>query len=428
MVKYEPWGRYPKAEQRAISIVDRYAMLDNDSTWLPFGNGRSYGDSCLNSDGTLVHTQYLNKYLAFDSSTGILRCESGIKFCEIIDTVLPMGWFLPVTPGTKFVTVGGAIANDVHGKNHHVDGCFGHFVVQFELLRSDGTRLICSPTENEALFKATIGGLGLTGLIVWADIQLKPVKSAYLDVETVPYASLDEFRQLSEASKENFVYTVAWVDCLARGENLGRGIFLRANHAEHQGPPQRVKKKLTVPIDFPGRSLNKYTIKAFNHLYYWNGARNAGLSKQHYDPYFYPLDGINNWNRIYGGAGFLQYQFVVPSDNYDAIREIMACIASAGAGSFLAVLKEFGEIPSLGMLSFPRKGVCLALDFPNHGKQTFELLDHLDEYVMAAGGAIYPAKDARMSRQAFQQFFPALDNFRAHVDPAFCSDFWLRVA
>lgn len=429
-MNYQSWGRYPYAKQQGYKLdrnLENFSKAQ-ESGVLPYGNGRSYGDSCLNSPNLVMHTARLDRFINFDVNNGVIRCESGVKFKDIIDVVLPQGWFLPVTPGTKYVTVGGAIANDVHGKNHHVDGNFGHFVKRFELLRSNGEKLLCSATENQGLFYATIGGLGLTGLIVWADIQLKPVSSGYLDVETICYSGLDEFKQLSDESKSTHLYTVAWVDCMAKGKELGRGIFLRANHSStlQPSPPKSAQK--AVPIDFPSFALNSFTIKLFNQVYYANGKRkHKQCSTDWYDPYFYPLDGIGNWNRIYGRKGFLQYQFVVPSEDYTVIKSILEHISDSGAGSFLAVLKEFGDIESLGMLSFPRKGVCLALDFPYQGDKTIDLLRKLDIMVCESGGAVYPAKDACMTPESFRSFYPNIDEFKKYKDEQFSSDFWRRV-
>lgn len=429
-MKYQSWGRYPQREQRGTPVLDRHADIDfnAESSFLGYGKGRSYGDSCLNTEGTLLDSAYSDKFIEFDSLTGIIRCEPGATLKDIIAVALPKGWFLPVTPGTKFVTIGGAVANDVHGKNHHVDGTFGHFVRQLELLRSDGERLICSATSNADIFYATIGGLGLTGYITWVEIQLKAVHSAYVDVENICYQGLDEFKQLSLDSKDSHLYTVAWVDCMAKGADLGRGIFLRANHSHVKQTLPKQKSALKVPFNFPSIALNTFSIKAFNSVYYSNGKRSHGKTESaYYDPYFYPLDGIEDWNKIYGGRGFLQYQFVVPSEDYAVIKTIMAEISRSGAGSFLAVLKEFGAMPSLGLLSFPREGVCLALDFPFHGNKTLRLLERLDAMVRDAGGAVYPAKDARMSPESFKAFFPKYDEFLNYKDPKFSSDFWRRV-
>lgn len=429
-MNYESWGRYPRLKQTAVALQNRHHTLsfDNYETVLPYGNGRSYGDSCLNSHGVLVHTRYLDKFIHFDEENGVLTCESGVSFKDVIDLVLPKGWFLPVTPGTKYVSVGGAIGNDVHGKNHHVDGNFGHFVEEIALQRSNGEVLICSKTQNTDMLYATIGGLGLTGLILWARFRLKKVNSAFMDVETICYKGLDEFKQLSDESKESHMYTVAWVDCMAKGDELGRGIFLRANHSETPQKLPSAKKQLAVPFNFPSFALNTLSINAFNKVYYANGKRSHNKTiSTYYDPYFYPLDGILEWNKIYGAKGFLQYQFVVPSADYTVIKSIFEKISQSGAGSFLAVLKEFGSIESLGLLSFPREGVCLALDFPFNGEETLTLLRSLDEMVREAGGAVYPAKDACMLPDSFSAFYPKLEEFKTYKDEGFSSDFWRRV-
>ncbi|MBL4703892.1 MAG: FAD-binding oxidoreductase, partial [Flavobacteriales bacterium] len=273
------------------------------------------------------------------------------------------------------VTLGGALANDVHGKNHHVAGTFGRYVTQFEMMRSDGTRLLCSPTENADYFAATIGGLGLTGFIVWVEISLKKVENSAVDVENIKYNSLSEFFTLSEESADDYEYTVAWVDCLAKGEQTGRGHFTRANHTKAGIKPKKSKVSLSVPIDPPLSLINSLTLKVFNSLYYNRQKEQRVCSTQHYDPFFYPLDAIKNWNRVYGPKGFLQFQCVVPPEHGEAaIREILDRIAAANRGSFLAVLKLFGDVPSPGLLSFPRPGATLALDFPYEGDKTLALL------------------------------------------------------
>jgi FAD/FMN-containing dehydrogenase len=398
---------------------------------LPFGLGRSYGDSCLNDGDVLLLTTSLNHIVAFDDEHGLFRCEAGVSLDEVLKVIVPRGWFLPTTPGTKFVTVGGAIANDIHGKNHHRAGTFGCHITQFELLRSDGKRLLCSPLENSAWFAATIGGLGLTGLITWAEFKLRRVANAMIDVESVKFANLDQFFEISAESDRHFEYTVSWLDCLAKGTSLGRGIFMRGNHA---GPgiqnlqPHR-PPRLRVPIDFPNFALNHYSIKAFNTLYYGRARGSMSRKVMHYDPFFYPLDALNDWNRIYGRRGFFQYQFVVPfTHGHEAMRAVIARIASSGQGSFLAVLKTFGERESPGMLSFPFPGVTLALDFPNNGLETLALFDELDRIVLEAGGRLYPAKDARMPAHAFQEHYPRWREFRHYLDPAFSSSFWQRVS
>jgi FAD/FMN-containing dehydrogenase len=401
-----------------------------DESLLPWGLGRSYGDSCVNDGHAVIATRGLDRIIEFDREQGILACEAGVSLAEILDLIVPAGWFLPVTPGTKFVTVGGAIANDVHGKNHERVGSFGHHVHAIEILRSDSGREVCSADRNAELFSATIGGLGLTGLILSAKLALKRIENPYIVFETIKFDDLGSFRELSGASREHYEYVVAWIDCVSGGSRLGRGLLTRGNHAggEHTGRRYRKRVQLGVPVDFPGFALNTLSVKAFNYAYYHRQRRQRVGGVEHYDKFLYPLDAIRDWNRIYGRRGFYQYQCVVPNHDYAAIEELLEIIGASGGGSFLAVLKEFGDIPALGMLSFPREGVTLALDFANRGQPTLDLLDRLDAVVMAAGGAVYPAKDARMSRTAFAAYFPRWAEFQAYVDRRFSSSFWRRVA
>ena len=394
---------------------------------LPFGNGRSYGDSCLNDGGLLLDARGLDRFISFDLERGVICCEAGVMLRDILDLVVPRGWFLPVSPGTKFVTVGGAIANDVHGKNHHCAGSFGCHVRQFELMRSDGSRWRCSRTENPEWFSATIGGLGLTGVILWAELDLHRVAGAAMDIETIRFRDLGEFFRLTSESDASFNYTVAWVDCASRGKSLGRGIFTRANHSSHDSASMRAPGNgLGIPVDLPGALIGDTIVRAFNACYYHRPR--TRFRRIHYDPFFYPLDGIRNWNRIYGPRGFFQYQCVVGSANgRDAVTELLSRIAETRGSSFLAVLKVFGQIQSLGLLSFPRPGITLALDFPNRGSRTMQLLDRLDEIVRESGGAVYPAKDARMSAESFRHYFPNWRSFCEYLDPCFSSSFWRRV-
>lgn len=430
--KYESWGRYPRVKSIAEKIYWRSEPITFDaySSVLAFGCGRSYGDSCLNDQGILLDTAGINNFTEFDPCNGVLRCEAGVTLEDILKLIVPQGWFLPVTPGTKFVTIGGAIANDVHGKNHHKVGTFGWHVLRFELLRSNGDRFICSPTENGDWFEATVGGLGLTGLILWAEIRLERINNPFVIVETVKFDNLEEFFELSRNSEYDYEYTVAWIDCLARGHALGKGLFMRGNHAAPQitEPPYiRKIKAMSIPFDAPGFILNRLSIKMFNFIFYNKKFRKYTEEIIHYDPFFYPLDAINHWNRLYGKRGFMQYQCVVPYDNHAAIRSILSEISRCGLGSFLSVLKIFGDIQSPGILSFPRKGVTLALDFPNKGRQTFDLLERLDLIVRDNGGAVYPAKDARMSSESFKIFYPQWQKFESFIDPKFSSNFWRRV-
>ncbi len=394
---------------------------------LAYGNGRSYGDVCLNRGGLILETRGLDRFIDFDPEQGTLECEAGVLLSEIIDLVLPCGWFPAVTPGTAFVTVGGAIANDVHGKNHHRAGTFSNHLIEFDLHRSDDTVATCSPTENPDWFAATVGGLGLTGLISRVKLQLRRVRGPWFRGDSRRFGGLRDFFALSKESDRDYAYTVAWIDCAASGAALGRGVFMRGNLAQSQRSEPR-SLALQVPFTPPVSLVNRLSLQLFNRLYFHRGGAEQTDVLWHFRPFLYPLDGIGNWNRIYGPRGFFQYQCVVPPANAEtSIQEMLARISKSGLGSFLAVLKNFGAAPGIGMLSFARPGTTLALDFPNHGAATLRLLDSLDEITRSAGGAVYPAKDARMSAEAFQQYFPAWRRFSEFVDPQFSSSFWRRV-
>ena len=426
----ESWGRYPRtrAVARDLRWADEPLPVRPGERVLAYGNGRSYGDSCLNDGGVSLCTRGLHRLRSFDRATGLLRIEAGALLSEILELVVPAGWFLPVTPGTKFVTLGGAVANDIHGKNHHVAGCLGSHVRSFELLRSSGERLVCSASENPALFAATIGGLGLTGVMTWVELQLLRVQGPFIDTDNVVLGSLDDFFAVSAESKD-WPYTVAWIDSVARGTKLGRGIFFRGRHADAAGdaPRSLLNGWLRVPFTLPPHLLNKMSIRAFNTVVGATWRRQAGHpGRAHYEPFFYPLDAVGSWNRIYGPGGLMQYQAVVPHQNKDAIAALLDEVAR-GPGSFLTVLKIFGDIPSPGMMSFPRPGITLNLDFPFEGERTLALCERLDAVVRSARGALYPAKDARMPRDLFELSFPRLQEFLPHVDPRFSSSFWRRV-
>jgi FAD/FMN-containing dehydrogenase len=427
------WGNYPSVTQQVRSQhwrSDDLPRPSDGSTLLPYGLGRSYGDSCLNDGGVLIETTRLDHFIEFDGADGRIRCEAGVSLAEILEMTVPQGWFLPVTPGTKFVTVGGALANDVHGKNHHGAGTFGRFVTRFELLRSDGSRVICSPEENSDMFCATIGGLGLTGLMTWVEFRLRRIEGPGIDFESVRFDNLDEFFEVATDSDSRFEYTVAWVDCLAQDPHLGRGIFMRGNHAPatNGGEPSPPRLRLSVPVYAPGLLLNRWTLKTFNSLYHNRQRQKTVQRLTHYDPFFYPLDSIHGWNRLYGRRGFMQYQCVVPHEGgRESVRALFTRISAAGEGSFLAVLKIFGSLPSPGMMSFPVPGVTLALDFANRGRRTLGLLEELDSIVRRHHGRVYPAKDARMSPQSFQIYYPDWREFARFIDPAFSSGFWRRV-
>jgi FAD/FMN-containing dehydrogenase len=427
----QSWGKYPRVQQRVRRLHDRDASLPTfDGTALPRGNGRSYGDSCLNPGGTLLDATGMDRFIAFDPATGILRCEAGVSLDTIIQLFLPKGWFLPVTPGTRYVTVGGAIANDVHGKNHHRTGSFGHHVRCFELLRSDGSRRLCEASGDDGWFAATIGGLGLTGLITWAEIQLRRVPGSSMESENIRFGCLDEFFQLSAESAATHEYSVAWIDCLATGKSRGRGHFTRADHAPTM-PAERPSAsggRWMIPFTPPFSLVNRLSLKPFNALYYWRQPSLRRRNVSHLLPFFYPLDGIREWNRMYGPSGFLQYQCVLPpSVARTGTAALLSEISSSGTGSFLAVLKEFGDTPSTGLMSFPRQGTTLALDFPNSGESVLRLLSRLDRIVDEAGGAVYPAKDARLLSASFQQAYPRWQEMGRFLDPRFSSGFWRRV-
>jgi FAD/FMN-containing dehydrogenase len=366
----------------------------------------------------------MRSFTHFDTKLGILRCLAGTTLDEILKLIVPKGWFLPVVPGTRFVTLGGAVANDIHGKNHHCAGTFGCHVRSIDLVRSDGAHIHCSPIENVEMFSATIGGMGLTGIITEVELQLKPIHSTNMDVEKIPFSSLQRFIELSDES-DSFEYSVAWFDFISGR----RGIFFRANHSSNGEllATRNGKQALRVPFEAPAFLLNKRNIGLFNLAYYGMQKLTSGRGHSHYSPFFFPLDGIAGWNLLYGKGGLMQYQCVVPESEARAFEELLKVIAQNGHGSFLGVLKKFGSIKSPGMLSFPRPGYTLALDFPFQGEKTLALFDSLDHIVKSAGGALYPAKDSRMSKEVFQLSFPRLQEFLQYKDPNLSSGFWRRV-
>jgi FAD/FMN-containing dehydrogenase len=422
------FGRYPRIAQRAQPYAWRdLPFPQSDEALLPRGYGRSYGDSCLTPEGgTLLDMRALNRLIGFDAATGVLRCEAGLALEDIIHFALPLGWWPPVLPGTSRVSVGGAIANDIHGKNHHRRGSFGAHVLSFELLRSDGNRRLCSLTENRELFVATVGGLGLTGIITWAELQLMRVPGAWLDGDTQRFAGLDEFFALAAASEATHEYTVAWFDCLSGGAGKLKGVFHRANHSSAAGNLRApIALPLSVPFTPPLSLLSGWGLRAFNAMYY--SLQKPQTRFIHYKPFFFPLDAVGNWNRIYGPRGLIQYQCVVPTANASAAcTELLARIARSGRGSLVAVLKTFGSQIGVGTLSFARPGTTLALDFPADAR-ALALLDNLDRVVLDAGGAVYPAKDARLAPETFQTYFPQWREVEKWRDPALQSAFWQRV-
>ena len=431
MRAYRSWGRYPGATPSGVVPVvwrsEPPPLERLSGPVLPYACGRSYGDSCLNDGGVLLDVRRLDRLIAFDGERGVLRCEAGVTLADILALTVPRGWFLPVVPGTRWVSVGGAIANDIHGKNHHRAGTFGAHVTRLELLRSSGERVVCAPGDE--IFRATVGGLGLTGLILWAEIRLKPVPGPGIAMERIRFPDLDGFFELA-AEDHRFEYTVAWVDCMARGRRMGRGIYLRGDHValEERVPSPLRPARLRVPADAPAGLLNRVALRLFNEAYYRAGLRRTHRTVVPYIPFFFPLDGVADWSRLYGPRGFVQYQCVVPDEaGGGAIRSVFERISRSGEPASLAVLKRFGGAESPGLLSFPREGITLAVDFAFRGRLTLALLDELDAVVREAGGAVYPAKDARMSAESFRAFFPALERFTLQQDPKFSSSFWRRV-
>ncbi len=434
---FESWGRYPKLDASVVPLnwTSDFPLRPPPATrMLPVGAGRSYGDVCLLGHGTLLRTRGpglsggMDRLLDFDPATGILCCEAGATLGEILDFAVPRGFFLPVSPGTKYVTVGGAIANDIHGKNHHVAGTFGRHVPRFELLRSDGTQLICSPAQNANWYAATIGGMGLTGLIAWAEVKLRPIVSRRIRYTGIKFSGVEEFIALSEAHAKS-EYTVSWIDCLATGHNFARGIFMAGEHDTVAAPLKRSKPaRLSLPFNFPEFVLNRWSVGVFNALYYNKQHTKTKNAIVDYEPFFYPLDKLQHWNRMYGRDGFLQFQCVLPWEaGQPGLLEILKTISSSRLASFLAVLKVFGDAPSPGMMSFPKPGITLALDFPIRREIAFDLLERLAAITLEHKGRMYPAKDATMTAGQFQAFYPQWKKFAAYIDPAFDSAFWQRV-
>ncbi|CAA9890799.1 FAD-linked oxidase [Candidatus Methylobacter favarea] len=429
MVAVSSWGRLSKRQHEVVALSDRdhvIQQLKSSRSGIAHGMGRSYGDVCLNPDGVLWNTTGLDRFISFDESTGLLACEAGVLLRDIQRLVMPQGWTLPVTPGTQLVTVGGAIANDVHGKNHHVLGSFGDHVQRIKLIRTNGAATECGPDLLPDWFSATVGGLGLTGVITEAEIQLRRVPGPWLATETVPYGNLDEFFRLADDSEADWEHTVSWVDCIS-GE-VGRGIFMRGNPAHVDHRPEPKNRKLTMPLVPPISLVNRLSLRPFNMAYFNLKKRQAGSGIAHYESFFYPLDNLLEWNRMYGPKGFFQYQSVVPREvGREAVRAMLGEIARSGEGSFLAVLKTFGNRQAVGMMSFPQLGVTLALDFPNQGERTLKLFERLDAIVREARGRIYPAKDARMPRDLFESGYPRLKEFIQYRDPGISSAFSRRL-
>ncbi len=425
------WGRFPVEECRLFRPEKRVslaAILDSggEATYIARGLGRSYGDAAVNGGGGVISFERLNRLIAFDPETAVLECEAGVSLAEIVDCFLPRGFFLPVTPGTKFVTLGGSIAHDVHGKNHHRVGTISNFVLDLRLRTAQGEVLTCSPAENSEAYRATVGGAGLTGLILSARLRLQRVETAQVVVDYLKVPNFEAAIDAMEKSDHLYEFSVAWIDCLAKGNSLGRSVLMRANPAlrsdlrETSGdalsPRRRTER--AVPIDFPSGLLNSLTVRAFNALFYRLHRTVSGRLTD-IDTFFYPLDSIRGWNRMYGRRGFVQYQLAFPPETSRAgLTEVLERVSASGRGSFLGVLKRFGDATP-GLLSFPFPGYTLALDLPcSDGLVSF--LAGLDALVLRYGGRLYLAKDALMSRETFAAMYPRLDEFRriqAALDP-----------
>ena len=416
--KVTNWGNFPVVEKEIKSEDSIEKIKDfvrNNNEVIARGNGRCYGDASLSEH--IFSTKRLNKFISFDRLNGVIECESGVLLSEILEVIVPQGYFLYVTPGTKFISVGGAIASDVHGKNHHAEGCFSEYVEAFSLLNENSEVITCSRTENTDKFWATIGGMGLTGIILSAKFKLKNIETAYIRQESIKAENLDEIFKLFEES-ESWTYNVAWIDCLQTGKNIGRSILMRGEHAfKHELPkklqqnPLRLKQKFIpkVPFYFPDFMLNKWSVRLFNYLYFNKQQKKEVKNFVNYETFFYPLDVVNDWNKIYGKKGFIQYQMVIPkAQGKEGMRKILDTIAKSGNGSFLAVLKLFGKENPLAYNAFPLEGYTLALDFKVNSKLT-KLVADLDEIVEEFGGRIYLTKDS-MSKSSLTNYLQNVQN------------------
>jgi decaprenylphospho-beta-D-ribofuranose 2-oxidase len=416
------WGNFPvmESDERTFSFDSQLQkLIKEDGDFIARGNGRCYGDASLGKK-TLSTLKY-DKVLSFDTFNGIFECEGGITLDHVLEITVPKGWFLPVTPGTKFITVGGAVASDVHGKNHHVDGAFSQHVLEMDVVLASGEMLTCSISKNPELFRATCGGMGLTGIITRVKFDLKKIETAYIKQKQIKAENLEEVIRLFDEYKD-YTYSVAWIDCLKKGKNFGRSILILGEHAALAGLSDKQKKaplavsrkkQIPFPINLPSWVLNSFTVKAFNFLYYGKNFKRVINNVVPYEPFFYPLDAIANWNRGYGKKGFVQYQFVLSLQAKDGLVEILERISAEGLGSFLAVLKVFGKQESL--ISFPMEGYTLALDFPVR-TGLFEFLDELDKIVLKYGGRLYMSKDARMKPEILEAGYPELAEFKSIVE------------
>lgn len=426
------WGRHPRARARVVrpELVSHVApqSAEGDGGLIARGMGRSYGDAALPSEGGVaVLTERLNRFLSFDERAGVLRAEAGTTLAEVLETFLPRGWFPTVVPGTKFVSLGGCVAADVHGKNQHRAGSFGEHTTELSLKLADGSLVRCSPREDSELFRATVGGMGLTGFIADVTFRLARVETAHMLVRQQPARDLDETLSLLEGGAFDDEYSVGWVDCLSEGARLGRGILMRGNHARpnevknRQDPLQFApRRRFGLPFDLPSWALNRSTARAFNDLYFRRQASKTKHFITDVDGFFFPLDAVGGWNRAYGPEGFVQYQCVLPpAEARGGLRLMLEALGDSGLPCFLAVLKRFGA-GEAGLLSFTTEGYTLSLDFPLRGRELFDLLRSFDEIVLARGGRVYLAKDSCLDPETFRAMYPRYAEWRRvkeRVDP-----------
>lgn len=413
------WGQYPRVAQKAVRWVTGNEPFP-EGIVLPYGNGRSYGDQALCPRGTVVDMRGMDKFIAFDRDAGLITAQTGVTLGDINAVAIRHGWMLPVNPGTRYVTLGGAIANDVHGKNHHRMGSFGKHVTTLMLRRTDepSARAL---TPRDALFKATLGGMGLTGVITQATVQLMPVQTAWFDQKVIYFDSLAHFRELSDTIDREFDYSIGWLDMMSR--QRGRGFVMAANHSAEGDRSPHQPPRMGVPFTMPFNMVNQLSTWAVGKLYY-HASRPTHV---HYGPYFYYIDQIHESRRIYGPNGFIQVQMVVPRANAEALDDALAAIRASGQVSYLNAIKLMGKPQTPAMLSFPREGFTLAVDIPMAGETTLRLAQKLEDITLAAGGALYPAKDATMSAQAFVASFPRVSEFLCFRDPGISSMLWERV-
>jgi decaprenylphospho-beta-D-ribofuranose 2-oxidase len=407
------WGMYPKVKSTIFQFNKKKTLrkiINEHYDLIPYGNGRSYGDSALSS--SIIYVRPKDYFINFNKKTGLLHVQAGTLLSEILESFVPRGWFLKITPGTKFVTVGGAIASDIHGKNHHVEGCFSESIKEFKIMLADGEVVKCSKIATPDLFKATCGGQGLTGIILDAKIYLKKINSQYIDQTTIKTKNLKETFKVFE-EYHGKPYSVAWIDCFAKGNKIGKCLLMTGDFRDDGNLDYKVKQQKSIPFNFPSFLLNSWSVRAFNYLYYSMVRQRVSTQKVNIDSFFYPLDIFRHWNNIYGKNGFTQYQFILPKEtSYEGLGEILAVISKSGHSSFLAVLKLYGKAND-NYLSFPMEGYSLALDFKIE-IGIFDLLDKLDEIVVKHKGRIYLAKDVRVGKETFEKGYPKIEDFRKY--------------